>query len=348
MQRARMLSAAVEVVAEVGYARMSVERVTRHAGVSHHTFFEVFEDREDCFLAAFDDVLGRIAGVVLAAYEREQGWPEQVRAALAALLELLEGEPAMSTFVLVEALAAGPKILAHRAEVLEEVMRIFEEKCAEVRIINGREVSGVLPLTVEGAVNGLLGILHTRMVEETPRARVQSHRPLTALINPLTAMIVLPYMGYAAAAKELSRPVADGARPRRSAGVNGAGPPRPRKGALEMEPRITYRTLRVLTAIAELSGRGSGPSNREVADHAGIKDEGQVSRLLARLKQLGLVEKIGGDRTQGEPNAWRLTSKGRQVLRAVTERGDASPGGSQDFHSLSAVPGWAGIPSLGV
>jgi DNA-binding IclR family transcriptional regulator len=78
--------------------------------------------------------------------------------------------------------------------------------------------------------------------------------------------------------------------------------------------RPTYRTLRVLVAIGNrMSANGPGPSNREVADAAGIEDEGQTSRLLKRLEGLGLIENTGGGAANGEANAWGLTAKGVMV-----------------------------------
>ena len=59
LQRGRMLSAAVEVVEEVGYARMTVAQVIGRARVSRKTFYDVFADREDCFLAAFEQALSQ-------------------------------------------------------------------------------------------------------------------------------------------------------------------------------------------------------------------------------------------------------------------------------------------------
>ncbi len=81
--------------------------------------------------------------------------------------------------------------------------------------------------------------------------------------------------------------------------------------------RLTYRTMRVLMSIAELSARGSYHSNRAVGEHAGIGDQGQASKLLARLHKLGLIENHGGDPARGEPNAWTLTATGRQVYDSI-------------------------------
>ena len=54
-----MLAAAVEAVEEVGYARMTVAQVIGRARVSRKTFYDVFADREDCFLAAFDQAIAQ-------------------------------------------------------------------------------------------------------------------------------------------------------------------------------------------------------------------------------------------------------------------------------------------------
>ena len=77
--------------------------------------------------------------------------------------------------------------------------------------------------------------------------------------------------------------------------------------------RPTYRTTRVLSAIAA-SPRSS---NREIADAAGLRDEGQTSKLLSRLEQRGLVENVGLGAAYGEPNEWLLTASGQRMLQAA-------------------------------
>ncbi|HST56186.1 MAG TPA: helix-turn-helix domain-containing protein, partial [Solirubrobacteraceae bacterium] len=71
----------------------------------------------------------------------------------------------------------------------------------------------------------------------------------------------------------------------------------------------TYRTLRALYVIVE----HPGASNREVGDGAGIADQGQASKLLARLETLGLIENTGEGHTKGATNAWQLTARGAEV-----------------------------------
>ncbi len=78
--------------------------------------------------------------------------------------------------------------------------------------------------------------------------------------------------------------------------------------------RMTALTYEVLTAVAALSEQGPNPTNREVATLAAVKDEGQISKLLARLEHHGLLTNTGGYPASG--NAWQLTERGEQVLSA--------------------------------
>jgi DNA-binding MarR family transcriptional regulator len=75
--------------------------------------------------------------------------------------------------------------------------------------------------------------------------------------------------------------------------------------------RLTYRTASVLQALAEQPGQ----SNRQIADRVGISDQGQASKLLARLAHLGLL--VNDEAAKGERNKWTLTPTGRQVTRSI-------------------------------
>jgi hypothetical protein len=83
--------------------------------------------------------------------------------------------------------------------------------------------------------------------------------------------------------------------------------------------RLTYRTVRVLTAIAELGGRGVHPSNREIGVASGMNDQGQISKLLSRLHRLGLIDNTVAGPGRGAPNAWALTPKGAEIEQAIGE-----------------------------
>ena len=298
------------LVGEVGYAQITVERVVRLSGNSPETFYKCFDDLDDCLLAAFEDALGRIAAVVVPAYEAEREWPAKVRAAVAALLAILDDEPAMSMFVFVGALGAGPKVLACRMEALERLKLAFEHGIDELGGVVGREIGESSPLTAEGAVNGVLGILHTRLLEGSPLAR----RPLSELAGPLTAMIVLPYVGHAAASTSASngadRPAA---KVRRKAGA------RKRKRG-----RLTAKQRALVAALQD------GPLTvRELVDATGMSD--QTVRDTA--KGLEARERVVKTERDGKI-AYALPSKGRAAAGRKVAAGSSTSNGAASSNGV--------------
>ncbi len=296
IQRTRMLAAAVEAVEEVGYARMTVAQVIGRAKVSRKTFYVVFADREDCFVAAFDQAVAHGRALVVEAYEQEPGWRAGIRAGLDRLLNLLDDEPAIAKVCVVEALGAGSKVLEHRAAALEE---------AAAAIDRGRSLASnanELPeVTAEGVVGAIFTVLHTRLLEG-------GAEPLAGLRGSLMSMIVLPYLGASAASSELRRPALE---PHPDSLLSRA--PRNKDPLDGLNMRLTHRTVRVLMVIAERPGA----SNREIAEGSGIADQGQISKLLTRLARLKLVENTGDGQEKGASNAWHLTARGEQVERAT-------------------------------
>src|ERR1700730_10069085 len=111
IQRSRMLAAAVDAVEEVGYARMTVAQVISRARVSRKTFYDVFADREDCFLSAFEQALSQASLLARDAYDREDSWCDGVRSGLARLLALMDAQPSLAKLCVVEALGAGERVL---------------------------------------------------------------------------------------------------------------------------------------------------------------------------------------------------------------------------------------------
>jgi AcrR family transcriptional regulator len=298
IQRVRMLHAMAEEVAERGFSKVTVAHVVGRSGVSRRTFYEVFEDREACFLAAFEEAVKQVAAVIVPAYEQPGAWRVKIRVALMALLEFLDDEHDTARLLVVEALGAGPRALARRQHAIIQITKIVDLGREEVK-----KGDGPPPLTAEGVVGAVLSIVHTRIVTEgTP--------PLVDLTGGLTSMIVLPYLGPAAARRELESPVPKRAR------RPGGGSANPLK---DLRVRLTYRTVRVLMAI----GAHPGVSNRRIANAAGVSDQGQISKLLARLEHVGLVENSGFGQARGESNSWFLTPRGREiegVIRAQADR----------------------------
>ncbi len=299
MQRRRLLSATVELAYEGGVQAQTVATICERAGLSRKTFYDIFEGREECLLATFNDAVEQAAVVVEQALAVERSWCEQVRTALAALLLFFDREPGIARLLVVEALSSGPQTLQARKRALERIIMFVDEGRVEAKA-----GSGLPPLTAEGTVGAVFAVVHARLLEH-------GGSPLLELARPLTAMIVGPYLGVVAARKELKRPTASLAATVSNLPTN--APNLPSDPFKDLPIRFTYRTARVLTSIAETPGA----SSKQVAQASGIADDGQASRLLTRLQHHDLIQDNGVGPTKGMPRAWTLTSRGQQILQAV-------------------------------
>ena len=298
IQKRRIVLAMAEVVCERGLEETTVSDVVRRARVSRRTFYDVFEDRGDAFLATFDGGIRQAEARVIPAFEEERAWTDRVRAGLAALLAFFDKEPELARLCVVHSLSAGPTVLACRTELVKHITRTIDTHAR-----GALKGPGPPPMTAEGVIGGVIAIVHDRLLK-------QDNAPLLDLTGPLMATIVLPYAGRATAIREHARPSPKPAphnqHKTRADTTNGSP-----LGDLEM--RLTYRTLRVLTAIATTPGA----SNRQIAHDAGVKDQGQISKLLTRLERLGLTHNTATGQPQGEPNAWTLTTQGQQIEGAT-------------------------------
>jgi AcrR family transcriptional regulator/DNA-binding MarR family transcriptional regulator len=299
-QRTRILEAMAEAMAErgAGAATVGIDDLLARSGVSNAAFHAAFADLDACLLAMFDLGLRRVQGRVLAAYDGEPRWLDAIKAALAEFLRFLTQEPALGRVLVVHSASGGKQLLQARAQVLRTLADVVDRGRLEGRA--GRQPPP--PVVAEGVVGAVLAIVQNRLLSA-------GQSDMTDLFGSLVSIIVLPYLGAGVARRELTRPA-----PRARAG-RWVGDARVERSGNRIDTiRLTYRTARVLGAIADYPGA----SNREVADRAGIVDQGQISKLLARLERRRLIEKLGSGRTRGAPNSWALTEHGEQVLKSVT------------------------------
>ncbi len=303
IQRSRLLAAAVRAVDELGWGHTTVADIVARSRISRRTFYETFANREECLSAVYEDILAVVAGKLAGAGLEDLGWRERVRRGLSVILAFLDREPVLARVCVVQALSGGPDVLERREEILGRLAAVVDEGRGESA--RGGECTA---LTAEGLVGAAFGIVHARLLKG-------QREPLTDLLGELMAMIVLPYLGPAAARREQARPApAAPARPAKGRVVRGASLARGAVDPLESVPmRLTYRTSRVLEGVAE----NPDASNRQVGEYSDIQDAGQISKLLRRLEGLGLLVNSGLGHQMGEPNAWRLTDQGELVARSL-------------------------------
>lgn len=159
-QRERIVAAAIELMAKRGFRATSIDQIVKRAKVGYVAFYELFEGKEDCFLAAFDLVVGDYRKEIVGAVASAAPWPEQITSGLTRLVTLIAADPARARIALVESQAAGPRAFAR----FEETIDCAGPKLREGRTFNpaAANLSGTLEETVLG---GIVWIIHQRLVK---------------------------------------------------------------------------------------------------------------------------------------------------------------------------------------
>jgi AcrR family transcriptional regulator len=191
IQRERLLAAMIKTVTEIGYRGLTVQNVLTRAGISRPTFYEQFEGREDCFLAAFDASAARMRERIEAAVaDAGPGWRNQLRSGIAELLRFVADEPEEARTVIVEARASSPAGLRRRDELLDRFAACID---ALVREDMDEAPSAI---AAAGIVGGIESVLYARL----QRGETDD---LDALLPSLMYFAVLAYAGQEAAGEEL-------------------------------------------------------------------------------------------------------------------------------------------------
>jgi AcrR family transcriptional regulator len=182
-QRERLIAGLATAVAEHGYNAVTITHITKAAAVSRRVFYANFEGKEECFLAAFEVVVGHIRELIAAAVEAAPDWPHQAIAAAREVLAFLAAEPDLARLCLVESQSAGPVV----AERLHDAVRELVPPLARGR--EERSVERQLPATTEDSTIGALVSLASRKVAAGEAERLED------LLPDFTEFILSPYLG---------------------------------------------------------------------------------------------------------------------------------------------------------
>ncbi|HET6570257.1 MAG TPA: TetR/AcrR family transcriptional regulator [Solirubrobacterales bacterium] len=191
VQRERLLAAMIDAIVEIGYNTLTVQNVLSRAGISRPTFYEQFEDKEDCFLAAFDAAAARMRERVEASVaDSGPSWRDRLRGGLVGLLDFVAEEPDEARAVIVEARASTPAGLRRRDELLDGYAACID---ALVREDLDEPPSAI---AAAGVVGGIESVLYARL----QRGETEQ---LDELLPSLMYFAVLAYAGREAAGEEL-------------------------------------------------------------------------------------------------------------------------------------------------
>jgi AcrR family transcriptional regulator len=182
-QRERLIAGLAEAVAEKGYAAVTLTDIVKHAKVSRRVFYANFESKEQCFLAAFEVVVGHLRELAAEAVDGIEGWPRQAIATTRAVLSFLEAEPNLARLCLVESRGAGPAVADRFNEAVGEMVPLLRKGRAE------RPEAERLPGSTEDSTVGSLVSLASRKVVAGEAGRLQD------LLPDCAELVLLPYLG---------------------------------------------------------------------------------------------------------------------------------------------------------
>lgn len=184
-QRERIFESLAAVSAAKGYAEVTVKDIIDDAGVSRRTFYDLFADKEQCFLAAYGAIVERLFAAVERAYSAgDHFWPERLAAALHALVESYSAEPALARLAMVDVLAAGPNALARRDATLRRFAVFFEAGQEQLP-----PVMAMQEILNQAVVGGIYETLYGYIVDG------QAER-LPDLMPDLIYCALVPYLGH--------------------------------------------------------------------------------------------------------------------------------------------------------
>jgi AcrR family transcriptional regulator len=125
VQRGRLLDAMADVIGEEGYLATTVHKVLTRARISRRTYYELFKDKEDCFLIAYDEIAEQVVETAKAACREAGSTPERrIEAGVRSILELTEREPNVARMFIVEVLAAGNTAREQRSRTMERLSEL--------------------------------------------------------------------------------------------------------------------------------------------------------------------------------------------------------------------------------
>jgi AcrR family transcriptional regulator/DNA-binding transcriptional ArsR family regulator len=296
-QRDRLAAAMGELTAEVGTAAAGVHHVCQRAGVSRRTFYELYADRDACFVDAHQEAFGRLVGHLAEAVAAAgPEWEDRAVATTQALLGAWDADRVLAHLCLISSVGTNRETMALRRATIAQIAGLLADAPAQ-------------PLQEEPVLTGAIGgvwELALRGLADDP------HTSIADLAGAAIYLMLAPFAGRRqAAARAAGR--GGGAiaySTRWTPAVVGDSEDR---GLLVTE--LTGQTLRYLNGHP-------GAANIDIARAVDVRHESQISRHLSRLERAGMVSR----RKEGRTNAWVLTARGEEAARTLRDLRADGPG----------------------
>jgi AcrR family transcriptional regulator len=161
-QRERLRSAMIELIAERGYPAVRILDLTQLAHVSRPTFYNLYADKEELLLSAYEDIAGRTTAHVASAYAEADSPDQSLQLALRAFAELAAGEPEAMTLALLGTFGAGPRALERRNRTTMALERMVSAGREHAWSEQPRD------LTAKFLIGGIREVAATRLLRGSP------------------------------------------------------------------------------------------------------------------------------------------------------------------------------------
>lgn len=317
-QRERLFAAMVATAASKGYAQTSVGDLAELSGVSSRTFYDLFADKEACFLATLEAIIAPAEAITVAKMSQEGSWLERAEGAMGTFVKMLVDQPAAARLCLVETYAAGPVATQRIDEALgafEALMQqAFEER---------PERRGMPSEMTRGLVGGFRKVVHTRL-----------HRGNEAELTNQLAELMNLGLGY----RPPPKPLRGGPRRRggrASAETSGGGA----AAAPGEEPaeRIVRATMTMVAAkgyraatIADIVEAAGASLNTFYAHFANKEEAFDAALYSGRARMLGVLMPI-----------FRRARNWPEGIRAMTQASLAFLAAEPEFARLITIEVYA-------
>lgn len=126
-QRSRLIGAMVEAVSRQGYEEVTVGELVALAGVSKSAFYKFFENKEACFLVAYEEIVERGAEQIELAYRSGEGFEDAMTRALEKFVEAVAEWPPAARLVFVDSLSLGRAAVAPRERTAARYERMIQQ-----------------------------------------------------------------------------------------------------------------------------------------------------------------------------------------------------------------------------
>jgi TetR/AcrR family transcriptional regulator len=184
-ERARVLRSALELAALEGYGNLTPMRIADEAGVSIDTFFDMFDDMEECFLAAIEQLSDDVRGTVSDPGLNSSEWPAAVRRSLERMMRYFAARPAYAQTIATGVFAMGQRAVDLVAQLAGEVAARLTAGAP------GPPLTGLAHEGIEGA------IWHTIYSQTTDGGT----GALPELSDYLAYVVLAPFLGAEQAAR---------------------------------------------------------------------------------------------------------------------------------------------------